>query len=305
MDKNDNYLVYLCVGSDLYQHQLLYSIASLYQIYKGKRLPRIIVYTDDVENLEHRLPEETLFESLTPEILQKFQNGLEYIPRVKIEIIKNAAKKYKGNIVFVDLDTCFLKPIDEIYKMVGAGHFFLHINEGNIEERAKRSSTAKKVKNGINKHRSVLRQQDILIEPGVEMWNSGVVGFNSQQSMFLDDVLHFIDVFYALTGIWVTEQLGVSYRLNEQVTILGCEEYVYHYHHFKEFKETVLADFFEYHKTSKLNEFIKDIGKIDPRVLIKPQLEYKQLSEIKKGYKVLTTGRKWQLPEYKFWEDNR
>ncbi len=301
--RDNNYLIYLCVGKELYRYQLMYSLASFYKAYGEQAAPGIILFTDAADYFTARLPDSVVINALSQDQITHFQNGLEYIPRIKIEVLKSALAQYEGNFLFVDLDTCYLKPVEELFEKLEQGYLILHKFEGNINQMAKRSRTGKKVKAGIENNAELLAAKGITIGTDVAMYNSGAIGFTSGTQGFIDNVLNFIDVFYPATKIWVTEQLGVSWYFQSTAEVLECDDYIFHYHHFEEFKKQVLPDFFAYHSASPVEKIMGDVDKISPLELIKPKTEYKEMSEIRKGLRRLLRGKKWQLPEYRFWQE--
>ncbi|GAL83035.1 hypothetical protein CHU_0606 [Sporocytophaga myxococcoides] len=287
-------IVYQSYGQIDIINELIYSIYTLIKQYDYQQPPqKIIVYSDQIQYLKKYLPEYIEFKEIDRPQILKWSGPNRFLHRVKVEIIKDVFKNYECSILYADSDTTFLSRPDELFSKIDSGNFIMHKNEGLIASGS--NITFKKLKK-ILKDKDL--QTKIKIPTETNMYNAGVLGIPYSYKNLLDDVLEKTDLLYDHTGIHCMEQLSFSYILNEHSLgkIVLAEPYIFHYWNFKEYR-AVLDNFFTYYSGKPYQLILTKIDIINPQVLIKPKMQYENLSFFPKAMRKLKKKR-WMMPLY-------
>lgn len=213
--------------------------------------------------------------------------------RVKIEILKDATKKYQGKFLYLDTDTCFLDTPEKIFSLIIPKNYLMHLPEGTIGSR--KNLTFKKLNAFLKKHKYTLPigKNTLPFTTDLVMWNAGVLGFCSDEAELLEKVLTFTDSFYQLYPKHIAEQLAFSYYW--QANLFATNNYIFHYWNFKEFRK-ILRQFFEVFAKASLEECIWAFPKILPENLMKNKLAYENLPFLQKTWRKILRN-KWQMPK--------
>ena len=102
-------IVYIAHGALRFHQQTAFSIYSLlhWLMQEEDSAVRVAVFTDK----PHRVPSHELIQThkLTSSELVQFKGALNYVHRVKIAVLAEAAEIYPGPILYVDCDTKWLR----------------------------------------------------------------------------------------------------------------------------------------------------------------------------------------------------
>ena len=227
-----NTLLYLCYGPKRHCDEVRYSILSaLRQEHEVKPAFRIAVYTDTPESFSD-LDVETV--TLTTETLAQWMGGSDYIHRRKTMTVIDALERYKGLVAFVDCDTYFLEPVDQLFMRIAPGHACLHLIEGRLEET--RSAVDRSVSELIRDNRFVdTAGMPLAISTDGRMWNSGVIGIHYDDLWLMTEALNLTDQMWPKLKPWAPgkkahhlEQFATGYFL-ERLKLTECDDIVYHY----------------------------------------------------------------------------
>lgn len=211
-------IVYQAYGATDILNQTIFSIASLLK--KAEHDIKVIIYTDRKMDLENFFQQDSrvLFEEITKEQINAWRGKINFVHRVKIEVLKDCGKKYPGDLIYLDGDTYFLDDPEEIFALISDEYSIMHTAEGSLEEG--KDILARKIywfakKNGI----------------GIDtvMWNAGVIGLSESNKKLFDPVLQMTDQIYKLYPKHIMEQLAFSYHLQKNTTIMPADGIVYHY----------------------------------------------------------------------------
>lgn len=293
-----NYLIYLSFGNDDYHRETLYSLISFYKFHTEKDPIKVLVYTDAADFFKTILPSNVHYRIIDRQQIQDWKGTLNYIYRLKTKVLQEVCATYTGNFLFVDTDTVFLKNCSPLFDEIQKGQLLLDTCEGRLIDNP----------GGIaRKTRAFLKQQSafsipsddetIYINEQFVAWNSGTIGYTNAISKILIQVEELIDVLYAKSKLFVVEQIALSYYFQKNKKPFATEDYIHHYWNFKEFR-SVLKAFFDYHKSKSISELTPLIDKIHPQRLSVPKRQYKKLSFLQKQWRKMTTGKKWEIPDY-------
>jgi len=285
-----NYVVYQAYGKKEILNECIYSLYSLDR-FTGDF--EIVIYTDSHDYISRLAPSrlKISYRTLSSELISEWQGELKFVHRLKIKMLMAFLDELvdaDANVLYLDTDTKFEKRIDSIFTRISQGEVFMHLKEGNILEKTSPFRKLKKAYRRSDKLQSVISVKQ-------SMWNAGVIGFNSKMKTILPEVLELSDAIYKIVKIHSAEQLAFTIKLGASSTkgLSACDDYIFHYWNFKEYRE-VLNDFFELNTSE--SEVNTEIDKIDVVELIKPKRHYESLPRYKRELRKIV-GR-WKMPKY-------
>jgi hypothetical protein len=294
----NNYLIYLSFGNDDYHRETLYSVLSFYKFHSDKDKINVLLYTDTPDFFKAILPAEIQYHIIDSQQITDWKGPLNYIYRIKTKVLQEVCATYSGNFLFVDTDTFFLKNIIPLYHEIQNGKLLLDTCEGKLIDNP--GGIARKTRAFLKQQATFSIASDpetISINEQFVAWNSGTIGYTNALSKTLNQIEELIDVLYTKSKLFVVEQIALSYYFQKLTTPIATENYIHHYWDFKEFR-SVLKAFFNHNKSKSFAELSNEIDKINPQRLAIPKRQYKKLSFFQKQWRKITTGKKWQIPDY-------
>ncbi len=235
-------LVYQAYGLEDVMRQTIFSIVSLLSF--SPRNIEILVYTDDVKKFEGffgKHPQVKLVE-INKDQIKAWRGTIDFVHRVKVEILMDAAKKFVGPIFYCDGDTYFLSSPEQIFSEVNNRISLMHIAENALIEG--KDPLSKKILKFCKKNQFDVGGDHVAIGASTVMWNAGVLGISEANKSLLPLVLQLTDQMHTLYKKHVMEQLAFSFFLQTRSSIKAADHVIYHYWNQKD----------EYQK--KIDEFL-------------------------------------------------
>ncbi len=297
MDKQPNYIVFQCYGNECIFHECAFALLSLSRLYGGgcPANTQIWIYTDNpgwfstFRNISLPLN----FCEIAPANITKWKGSIDFVHRVKIEILKDFTRERNGNVLYTDTDVVFTWPIDYLMKQISSGQLYMHVNEGVV------SSRSNPIFAKLDTHLRDNTPMKVNDKPlwDLPMWNAGVLGFDTKYRYLLDDILTFTDTEYPRFPKHIVEQFAFSVFLAHAGTIKTAAPFVLHYWNLKEVR-AVLASFFAYFKNHDWNELSEYSGLLQMPVLMQEKVNFLANRDITD--KLLK--KQWQPAEYNWCE---
>ena len=285
MTNQTNFLVYQTFGLTGVMHEACYSIASLSKFVNPKTDVRIFICTDNEKFLSDLLPDWVQYVPLSADQLKTWRGKKDYLHRIKPEMLRSFSLSHEGNILYCDTDTVFLKSPLPLFEQIKKGRLIMHRSEGHIHNQ--NSPLFRKT----SKFLSTYNFPGENVAYDMEMWNAGVMGFNSSKHEIFEKILLLLDDLYDKYVRHYMEQVAAAHYFAKE-SPLPCEDYIFHYWNFKEFR-IALQKFFDEHQGQSFEQWSKDIDKISPMELIKPKLAFEKQPNWKRQF-LKITGRAWQ-----------
>jgi len=258
MEQQTNYIVFQCYGNEDVFHECAYALLSLSRLYKGggPANTEVWIYTDNLSRFSaFRNPGLSLhFCSLSEEVLTRWRGVIDFVHRVKIEVLKDFVATRNGNILYVDTDVVFMEPIEEMMAAVSSGSLYMHVMEGIVSTRS--NPVLAKLDTYLRDNTAMKVNGRALWD--LAMWNAGVLGFNTQYRQVLDDVLTFTDAEYPKFPKHIVEQFAFSVFFRQAGVIKTAAPFILHYWNLKEARPA-LASFFTFLRPGH--------GKISPNIV--------------------------------------
>lgn len=258
MPQEKAYIVFQAYGNEHILQECLFALLTFSKYHKPEDLANveICIYTDQEEwfrKYNSSLP--LTFRKISMEQVKAWRGEIDFVHRVKIEVLRDLAKTVSGAVFYVDTDVCFLQPVTHILQNILQGSLYMHIQESIVKE--DRNPIFAKLHKFLRQNNPVLVNGKRLdISTDSVMWNAGVLGFHTQYAYLLDEVLQFTDDVYKQFGKHVVEQFAFSYYFQQTGFIHSAAKAVFHYWHFKELRP-YLTSFFNHFKNASWDDLVK------------------------------------------------
>ncbi len=216
----------------------------------------IWIYTDKPEFFKpYEAVLQLRYRKINPEDIKRWRGSIDFVHRVKIEVLCDFVRGREGSVIYMDTDICFLRDITRVFEGIEAGRRYMHVLESRLREEA--NPVIKKFNAFLGKAGPLEwngRSEDI--PQDTAMWNAGVLGFSCTDAALLDDVLAFTDEVHVQFRKHIVEQFAFSFIFQEAGAVYAACREILHYWSLKEMRE-YLASFFEYFKDRSLQELAR------------------------------------------------
>lgn len=268
-----SYLIFQCYGHEGIFYECAFALLTLSQLYSAAELKNIhvVIYTDKPEWFSRfndcGVP--LMFRKIDDALIRQWRGEIDFVHRVKIEVLRDFTQRKAGNILYLDTDIVFLKRIDLMLEDIQAGDLYMHVMEGIVSEEGNPI---------LKKLAFYLREQKTIQLPGKPlydsaMWNAGVLGFGAQHNALLDDVLFFTDMVYPNFPKHVVEQFAFSVYFQRSAAVRAAAPYILHYWNVKEMR-AILASFFEHFANKKWDELVMYSTLIQVHVIMQEKISF-------------------------------
>lgn len=230
----------------------------------------IVIYTDKPEAFAD-LGGSVVTEPMDAARLRAWRGGIDFVHRVKLEVLLDCLHRHAGTLLYVDSDTWFEEDPWLLYERIGRADAVMHECEARLDEEP----------NGVlRKMHRFVRGTSFLLPSGervqmsgaTEMWNAGVIGLDaSVAAPLLERALALTDAMHAQYQKHVTEQLAVSWVLQTEMQLHAASDVVHHYWRSCAEVEKILDVFFREHAGLPLPQLAEAASKLKPRVSPAPK----------------------------------
>lgn len=238
-------LVFQAYGLQEIMRQTFFSIASLLRQLEKDSPLKVAIYTDQPEYIQAFIQKNPRVETVVidREMIKKWRGEIDFVHRVKIEILKDAGQRFPGDLFYCDGDTYFLGSPTAKFKKVDDKHSLMHIFESVLGD--KKDPIAKKMNKFVREHKFQINGKDSGLNSRSAMWNAGVIGISNKNKNLLDDILALTDQMHKIYPKHVNEQLAVSQVLKNHTEISATDELIVHYWNQKEDYQIAVDKFLE------------------------------------------------------------
>ena len=287
-----NHVVYHAYGNSANLHEAALSMLSFFR-HNAPQLAEVHVYTDDALFFKNIFRQAVSCHDLPQATVKKWRGEIDFVHRVKVEMLRDFVSTQQGNVLYLDTDTFVLSNLTEIFTRLESGNLYMHTDEGALSDKA--NPMMRKTHKFVSRQAIPVNGVSVKLPPDMHMWNAGVLGFNTKKSELLNDVLNLTDAMHPLFPKHVVEQLAFSFYINRNGIVQPAEQWIYHYWDFKEFR-VVLQQYFEAHPTATFEEHFANLDKLDPREHVKPKQAFERRP---RWWKMLMKlrGKSWEFGE--------
>lgn len=225
---------------------------------------KVVVYTDRSDAFAD-LGADVITEPMEADRLRSWRGGIDFVHRVKLELLLDCLERHAGTLLYIDSDTWFEGDPWLLYDRIGPGDAVMHECEGRLEEEA--NGVMRKMHRFVRGNAMQLPDGEIVRLPGsTEMWNAGVIGLDpSVAAPLLRRALELTDTMHAQYQRHVTEQLAVSWVLQTSMRLHAADDVVHHYWRSRSEVEMILGRFFAEHAGRPLQDLAGAAWRLKPR----------------------------------------
>jgi hypothetical protein len=293
-----NYILYVAYGSINNINECRYALLKYIDKYSADLSGNtsIIIYTDQPHFF-------TLFTNFSNNItikevsllqVKEWRGADDFVFRTKIKIIQDFFSTHTGNLLYCDTDTFVLTSLQPIFSSIEQGNFYMHLYEGVLGDKS--NTYFKKWDKFLSRNSIEYNGKKMQYSNQLQMWNAGVLGLNSDNSDFLNDVLSLSDNIYKKFPKHIAEQFAFGYCMQKRNVIRSSAESIFHYWDLKEFR-IVLNKFFGTYQGLAIDELIQKANLLD---MLTAQIEkdrFKHAGLFEK-LKNKLQGRKFDINKY-------
>jgi hypothetical protein len=224
---------------------------------------RAIVYSDSPEAFAD-LGRNVVTEQVSAETLRRWRGPIDFLHRIKLEMVADFFRKHEGTLLYVDSDTYFTADPAIVFGRITPGTAVMHENEGQLVEG--RNTVARKLHRFVREHDIRLASGEAVhIPEETAMWNAGVIGLHPADGAVLASALPLTDALYATYPKHNMEQLAVSHALGQRLTVRAADDVIYHYWSTKPETDRVVEAFFQDQRAAPLPELAHAAFALRPR----------------------------------------
>ncbi len=251
------FLVFQAYGHEAVLRECAFALLTfLYHHPQGIAGLEIWIYTDKPQFFQpYEIALPLCYRPVSSAEITRWRGAIDFVHRVKIEVLRDFAQTREGAVLYMDTDICFLRDAIRIFEGIESGRRYMHVQENRLRDNANpviRKFNAFLAKSGHLKWGS--RQQTIPQETA--MWNAGVLGFSCADAPLLDEVLRFTDDVHLQFQKHIVEQFAFSLLFQEGGQVYAACREILHYWSLKEMR-AYLASFFEYFSGRPVTELAR------------------------------------------------
>jgi len=288
-----NHLLYLAHGGPEFKNEALSSILSYIHLKRQTHTAQatILVYTDEAEYFQQILgavPNIKYIE-LPVAQLRAWYGAINFVHRVKIELILHAVTNYGGNVLYLDSDTYFVQDELPLFEAMNRGQHIMHVQESVLSQ------------SKVPLHQAMylfLRTHPApewgSLSSSTVMYNAGVVGISKKDIPLLHKTLQLVDILYQQCPSHVVEQFAFSFHLQQARPVTEAISSVLHYWHMKDARQA-LNTFFNKTKGLPLNDLLREFEKVPVVAAAQTKFAWEARPRWQRGLARLV-GQKWKWP---------
>lgn len=236
-------LVYQAYGRWDIIEQVLFSLVSLRRFYPDGFPFPVQIFSDQPEKLKVFFGAEKNVQivPITPEQIQRWRGAIDFVHRVKLEILKVAAEKSSGDLIYLDGDTYFSSSPTPLFEQISDRVSLMHLRESTLGEPA--DPLTKKIGKFVRRRKFNVLGVETEIPSTTAMWNAGLIGISKKNCGLLDSMIAMTDILYSEYQKHVMEQLAVSFYLQQHTEVRAGDPVVQHYWQLKEEFDAAIKQF--------------------------------------------------------------
>lgn len=225
-------LVYQAYGRQDVLEQTQFSVVSLLSVLQNSSPLRIWIYTDNPQLFENFFAEPIRQDrvrvvSIPAQQFKEWRGKIDFVHRVKVEVLIHAARQFQGTILYVDGDTYFREDPTSLFMSVDDSTSLMHVSEAQLN--LGRDPLTKKICKFVGRNEFIVFDGSIKMSQQTVMWNAGALGISEHNKKLLPLILELTDRMYELYPKHVMEQLAFSYYLQTATRLMSGEKVIGHY----------------------------------------------------------------------------
>ena len=287
----NQFIVMQCYGDESIFYECAYALLSFSRMYghQSTTLPEIWIYTDKPTWFSRfkgcDLP--LRFREFDVAQLQQWRGTIDFVHRVKIEILLDFTNSHYGDVLYIDTDMVLTHNLQTLWEGIAHGNLYMHLNEGKVADRTNPIFSKLHAYLTTTRNTAVVGKQ---LET-LTMWNAGLLGFSTTKRHLLQEVLTFTDAVYPDFRKHVVEQFAFSVAFQQAGAVKSGLPYFLHFWNMKEARH-VFTSFFTYFKNEDWHTLCHYTGLIQLYDLTLQKIWF----ERNRSFLDRLMSKKWQPP---------
>ena len=212
--------------------------------------PRVLIYTDRPA-LFAALGDNVRVMPVDDARLRAWRGAIDFVHRVKLEVLLDALAGGVGRLLYVDGDTYFRVDPATLFARIAPGRALMRVSEGPFSNR--RTGIQRKMHDFVRANAFTLPDgEEVRLPETTEMWDAGVIGIHASDAPLLRRALALTDTMFPRFPKHVIEQVAVSHVLQTRTALEPVGDDVFHYWKHAHELEPVIAAFFAGHADTPL-----------------------------------------------------
>ncbi len=275
--KRPSYIIFQAYGPEYILQECMYALLTFSRIHVAA-LPEgleIWIYTDQEEWFRSNFPDCPLplrFRKIDEEIIRQWRGDINFVHRLKIEVLRDFCRQHSGDVIYLDTDTYFLAPVSSVFEHIRNGALYMHVQESILREEV--NPMLRKLNRFLQKNNPIsVKGKQINITADTAMWNAGMLGFHTDRASLLDEVIVFTDEVYRVFPKHVVEQFAFSLYFQQAGYIKSSAAHIFHYWNFKEMRQ-YLKSFFAHFSGVSWADLSRYSALIQPQVQLQEMISF-------------------------------
>lgn len=293
-----NNILYQAYGTIDHVNECRYSLLKYLQFYNltPPAGVGIHIYTDRPAWFEEFSSYFKSFEihEISTNMINQWKGAINFIHRVKVEILIDFFKYFTGNVLYLDTDTYIRQDVEYLFEAIENGSFIMHEYEGVINQKV--NPQFRKWENFLAVTPIQYNGKRLEFSSQLQVWNAGVIGLNIIHQDILQDVLALTDNLYKKFPKHIAEQFAFSYCFQKQGQVTSSADSIFHYWDLKEFRN-ILNRFFENNKEESIPNLVKFAHHLDAEQIKYEKQVFMNLPVLKQLSRRLV-GKGWKIEDY-------
>ena len=212
--------------------------------------PRLLVYTDQPAQFAG-LGDNVRITTVDEAQLRAWRGAIDFVHRVKLEVLLHALAGGVTRLLYVDGDTYFRVDPATLFARIAPGRALMRVSEGPFANR--RTGIQRKMHDFVRRNAFTLPGgEQVRLPETTEMWDAGVIGIHVSDAPLLQRALALTDAMFPLFPKHVIEQVAVSHVLQTRTALEPTGDDVFHYWKHAHELEPVIAGFLAQHADTPL-----------------------------------------------------
>lgn len=275
-----------------------YAILKYLDVYNLNPPPdvAIFLYTDQPAYFESFIPFFSQFGIKEVSMAQRKEWAGEkgHNERVTMQILAEVSTHFHGNILYLQNNCYFTKPVESIFSEIESGNYFMLSYMGEFaNDKSVQAQKLKKIlsENSFQSNGNTLQTTDL------KLFNPSVIGMHSTSNEVIEDIIELSDLIYKQYAHSIVESFAYSYCLQANKSrVNACDGQVAY---FKDEKALLwlLRSFFNKNAEESVPNLVKALNKIDFETIWKKKLQFDSLPFYKKWINTFA-GKGWNIKSY-------
>lgn len=257
--------IYLAHSQERFLRQTVFSILSYQRFLLNSDLPhRIVVFTDEPTFFE---PLGVSTQLITEKQKTDWRGSIDFVHRMKIMVMIEAAEKFEGRLFFLDSDNYALQDPTKFLKTWEDDTVIMEKMEYVLDKPG--DLVGKKYKRFFKKT-SNFADGDYVVTMNQNCWNSGIIGIPESGRKLLPEILSVCDDMHTKFNKHLSEQMAFSIVLSKHYEVVPFKPFTHHWFGYGKAINRIIDKAIGDYPRSDEDQWISEVSNVQEEVLNAP-----------------------------------